>query len=130
MVGDVGQRCHGFICSVYPVWHNYSIPFNPCRVSLSGYTHAKLKPNFSNSTVLFILVTAFLNLAGIGILAPILPDVVKHYVAPNKVDFWVAMLLLSYSFCQFIAVPTLGAMSDRYGRRIVLLVSLFGSAVG
>ncbi len=90
----------------------------------------KVKARFSNSTILFILVTAFLNLAGIGILAPILPAVVTQYVPADKVDFWVAMMLLSYSFCQFIAVPTLGAMSDRYGRRLILLVSLLGSAIG
>ncbi len=88
------------------------------------------KPGLTNSTVAFILITAFLNLAGVGILVPVLPSVVTHYVPADKVDFWVAMLSLSYSFCQFIAVPTLGAMSDRFGRRLILLVSLFGSAAG
>lgn len=88
------------------------------------------KPKMAQGTGAFILVTAFLNLAGVGILSPVLPATVSKYVSADKVDFWVAMLLLSYSFCQFIAVPTLGAMSDRFGRRLILLVSLLGSAAG
>ncbi len=81
-------------------------------------------------TIAFILITAFLNLAGIGLVAPVLPAVTAQYVPKENVDFVVATLLTAYSLCQFIAVPTLGAMSDRYGRRVILLVSLLGSAAG
>src|SRR5437868_635628 len=83
-----------------------------------------------SGTVAFILITAFLNLAGVGLLNPVLPAIVSHYVPPQNVDAIVASLLISFSLCQFIAVPTLGALSDRYGRRSILLISLLGSAAG
>jgi len=83
-----------------------------------------------SGTVAFILITAFLNLAGVGLLNPVLPAIVSQYVPKHNVDAIVAALLISFSLCQFIAVPTLGALSDRYGRRVILLVSLLGSAAG
>jgi DHA1 family tetracycline resistance protein-like MFS transporter len=84
----------------------------------------------SSGTVPFILITAFLNLAGVGIINPVVPFIAGQYVARADGAFTVALLFTSYSLCQFIAVPTLGALSDRYGRRPVLLISLLGSAVG
>ncbi len=84
----------------------------------------------SRNTIAFILLTAFFNLAGVGLIVPIVPSLVSHYVPAQRIDFTVAILLTSYSLCQFIAVPTLGALSDRFGRRLILLVSLLGSAVG
>lgn len=88
------------------------------------------KPKPAQGTVAFILITAFINLAGIGILSPVLPAITAQYVRPENVDSMVGLLFLSYSLCQFIAVPTLGALSDRFGRRPVLLISLLGSAAG
>lgn len=84
----------------------------------------------SSGTVPFILITAFLNLAGVGIINPAVPFIAGKYVVRADGAFTVALLFTTYSLCQFIAVPTLGALSDRYGRRPVLLVSLLGSAVG
>lgn len=78
----------------------------------------------------FILITAFLNLAGIGIINPVYPFIVGKYTARTDTAFVIALLFTSYSLCQFIAVPTLGALSDRFGRRPVLLISLLGSAAG
>src|SRR5258708_20713403 len=88
----------------------------------------KLKP--ASGTVFFILFTAFLNLAGVGILNPIVPFIVGKYVAQANAAFAVSLLFTSYSLCQFLAVPTLGALSDKFGRRPVMLISLLGSAAG
>ncbi|MEP7286033.1 MAG: MFS transporter [Chloroflexota bacterium] len=84
----------------------------------------------SRFTIWFILITAFLNLAGIGIINPVVPFIASSYVAKQDAAFTIALLFTVYSLCQFIAVPTLGALSDRYGRRPVLLISLLGSAAG
>ncbi|HEX2620001.1 MAG TPA: MFS transporter, partial [Phototrophicaceae bacterium] len=103
-----------------------------------SYFEAQFKPAKSlmdtskpvSGNRLFILFTAFLNLAGVGIIAPVLPFITGKYVEPDRVVFVGSLLFTSYSLFQFIATPTLGAMSDRYGRRPVLLISLIGSAVG
>lgn len=74
--------------------------------------------------ILFLIV--FIDLVGFGIIIPLLPFFGEHYAAsPAMVGF----LMASYSLTQFIAAPFWGRISDRYGRRPVLLVTLAGAAV-
>jgi MFS transporter, DHA1 family, tetracycline resistance protein len=84
---------------------------------------------FSDRRFIFILMTMFLNFLGFSIIIPILPFLVGKYM-PGDIALHVGLLLSSYALCQFLASPGLGALSDRYGRRPVLLISLFGSVVG
>lgn len=85
----------------------------------------------SRNVLFFILMTAFLNLAGIGLIAPVLPFIASRYVAnPEHLALVNGLLFTAYAFFQFLAVPGLGALSDRLGRRPVMLVCLMGSAVG
>jgi len=68
---------------------------------------------------------------GIGLVGPVLPYIVGRYVRdPGALTSVVSLLAVSYSLCAFFAAPLLGTMSDHFGRRPVLLVSLLGSAVG
>lgn len=83
-----------------------------------------------NERMAFIVVTMFLNFLGFSIIIPILPFLVGRYVGANNVALFVGLIMSSYALCQFFAAPGLGAVSDRIGRRPVLLVSLFGSIIG
>lgn len=89
------------------------------------------RPFYKNSRVIFILTTMLLNFLGFSILFPILPFMVGKYVTnPHQIAFYVGLLLSSYALCQFISAPGLGLLSDRFGRKPILLVSLLGSVVG
>jgi DHA1 family tetracycline resistance protein-like MFS transporter len=77
----------------------------------------------------FIFVTLFLDILGIGLIIPILPKLIEEFCGGNvsqaaRVFGWLAAL---YSLMQFVCAPVLGALSDRFGRRKVILGSLFGS---
>ncbi len=79
----------------------------------------------------FLLLTTFLNFVGFSLLVPILPFIVARYVHdPAWVAPDVGLLLGAYALCSFVAAPVLGGLSDRFGRRPVLLVSLLGSVIG
>jgi MFS transporter, DHA1 family, tetracycline resistance protein len=86
------------------------------------------EPN--RTALIFIMITSFLNQMGFGIIGPVLSFLTAKYVAPTDVPVANSLLFTAFSLCQFLFVPTLGALSDRYGRRPILLFSLLGSAVG
>jgi MFS transporter, DHA1 family, tetracycline resistance protein len=75
--------------------------------------------------IIFLIV--LMDLLGFGIIIPLLPIYAQQYHAS---PLEVGLLLSVYSICQFIASPILGAISDKHGRRVVLVFSQFGSAVG
>src|SRR5919202_2712658 len=74
-----------------------------------------------------ILFTVFLDLLGIGLIFPIGPFYAGAFGANA---FEVGLLFTSYSVAQFLTIPILGALSDRLGRRPVLLTCIAGEAVG
>ncbi|MEA2174384.1 MAG: hypothetical protein QOD00_1976, partial [Blastocatellia bacterium] len=81
------------------------------------------------SPLLVIFVTVFIDLVGFGIVIPVLP----FYVEGTKFNASVRMvglLFASYSVMQIIFTPILGRLSDKYGRRPVLFISLLGTALG
>lgn len=77
--------------------------------------------------LVFVLVTLFLDIMGSTLLLPIVPYIVREY---NTSALAVGVLSAIYSAAAFFAAPVLGKLSDRWGRRPVLLASVFGSAVG
>lgn len=79
----------------------------------------------------FIMVTLFLDVLGIGIIVPVLPHLVTGMLGGNTslAASYYGLLAGSYALMQFLFAPLLGALSDRVGRRPVLLVSLFGFGV-
>jgi MFS transporter, DHA1 family, tetracycline resistance protein len=115
------------------------------------------------AAILFILITLFIDILGIGIIIPVLPELIKTFVAdeiaalpPSELEalagsetsttngivktpleravdsrtgFYFGILSALYAAMQFIFAPVLGALSDRFGRRPVILLSLLGLGI-
>src|SRR3954452_25376524 len=85
----------------------------------------------SRFTILFVMFTIFLSVIGMTIVIPVLPFIIRQYVgATGKLPTLVGWLTATYAICQFVAAPALGVLSDRFGRRPLLLICLLGSAFG
>lgn len=94
-------------------------------------TQSSERGAINRKAFIFIFVTAFLSTMGIGLISPVAPYIVGRYVPdPNALGMTLGWLASAYAICQFIAAPGLGALSDRYGRRPILLICLLGSAIG
>src|SRR5688572_21357049 len=73
-----------------------------------------------------IFLTVFLDLIGFGIVLPLLP----HFAAQHQAsELQIGLLMATYSLMQFFFAPLWGGLSDRIGRRPVLLISITGSAL-
>ncbi len=76
----------------------------------------------------FIFITLLIDVIGLGIIIPVMPKLISELTGDSisnasREGGW---LLFAYAFVQFICAPILGGISDQYGRRPVLLASLFG----
>lgn len=76
----------------------------------------------------FIFVTALLDVMSLGLIIPVLPNLVKSFVGGDTASAsrWVGLFGTSWALMQFIFSPVLGVVSDRFGRRPVILISVFG----
>lgn len=76
--------------------------------------------------IVFILITLFLDILGLGIVIPVLPGLVDAFVpgGASAAAPWYAALAAVYAAMQFLFAPFIGALSDRFGRRKVILASL------
>lgn len=82
------------------------------------------------AAVSFIFVTILLDAVGLGLLIPVLPDVLRRFSSDHAVvSEYFGYFIGVYAFMQFAASPVLGALSDRFGRRSILLSSLLGAGL-
>lgn len=79
----------------------------------------------TNRNLLIIALIAMVNMLGYGIIIPIMYAYSKKF---GLSDFQNGLLFAVYSVCQFISTPIIGRMSDKYGRRPLLLISIIGTA--
>ena len=82
-----------------------------------------------NRSLFIIFATIALDAIGIGLIFPILPLLLQDMTHSTHIAIYMGILASLYAAMQFIFSPLLGALSDRWGRRPVLLISLAGSAI-
>ena len=84
----------------------------------------------------FILLTLFIDILGIGIIIPVLPELVRELVGTGSEEasysmasWYVGIIAAMYALMQFVFSPIVGALSDHFGRRPIILASLFGLGI-
>lgn len=87
--------------------------------------------NSRSAGVSFILVTILFDCIGFGIIIPIMPALIKELTGASvsQASYYGGILLTVYSLMMFVCAAIFGALSDKIGRRPVLLISLFGMAI-
>jgi MFS transporter, DHA1 family, tetracycline resistance protein len=88
----------------------------------------KIKP--TNKALWIIILIVALNSIGMSVVLPLLPFMVGKYLPVHQVVFGMSALMSVFAACTFFAAPVFGSLSDRYGRRIILMISLAGSVIG
>ncbi|WP_295648605.1 TCR/Tet family MFS transporter [uncultured Mucilaginibacter sp.] len=91
-------------------------------------TLAKQKPQ---AAIWFIFITLLIDVIGFGIIIPVFPDLIMHLLHSDIRDAasYGKYLTVAYALMQFVFAPVIGNLSDKYGRRPVLLASLFGFGI-
>jgi DHA1 family tetracycline resistance protein-like MFS transporter len=89
---------------------------------------APSRPKGHAASVRFILITLVIDALGFGLVVPIVPSLVLKLsgLTVSGASRWVGLLLTVFALMQFVCAPILGGLSDRFGRRPVLLLSLSG----
>lgn len=83
-----------------------------------------------NAAMPFILITVLIDMLSIGLIVPVLPALVGKFTSnPAEQSHWVGVLFVSFSLASFLCAPVLAALSDRYGRRPLLLIGFCGLAI-
>ena len=85
----------------------------------------------NKNAMLFVLITVMINSIGFGIMIPVLPDLLKLLtnLPNNEAVIYGMWLTFVFALFQFICMPIVGGLSDRFGRRPIMLLSLFGLAI-
>ncbi len=98
-----------------------------------------IKRKLEGKVLPIVLFTVFIDVLGVGILIPVIPQLLANplsasYLLPHGWSYKDGLVLLGFltaifPFMQFLATPILGQLSDRFGRKKILAISLFGTAV-
>ena len=90
-----------------------------------------MNQNTNKKALLFIFITLLVDCTGIGIIIPVVPTLIQQLTGGSVSDAatYGGWLTFAYAIMQFVFSPILGGLSDRYGRRPVLLISLLGLGI-
>lgn len=85
----------------------------------------------TSKSLVFIFITLLIDVIGIAIIIPVVPTLIEQltHEGINKASVYGGWLVFTYAFMQFIFSPVLGGLSDKYGRRPILLIALLGMGV-
>jgi len=91
----------------------------------------RVQSEAGTNALIFVLITVLINAIGFGIMIPVLPDLIKDLtgLANSDASIHGGWLTFVFAAMQFVAMPIVGALSDAYGRRPIMLLSLLGLAV-
>jgi MFS transporter, DHA1 family, tetracycline resistance protein len=101
-------------------------------MSDSAITSAKKSP------LIAIFLTVFIDMLGVGIIIPVIPalffnaqtSILPAHITPTETSILYGLFSASFPFMQFFGAPILGALSDRYGRKPILQITLIGTLIG
>ena len=90
-----------------------------------------ISKNHRQAALGFIFITACLDVLSLGVMIPVLPELMKRFNGGDTAStaLWVVLFATTWGVMQFFCAPILGLMSDRWGRRPVILTSIFGLGV-
>jgi DHA1 family tetracycline resistance protein-like MFS transporter len=90
-----------------------------------------ISQNHRQAALGFIFITACLDVLSLGVMIPVLPELMKRFNGGDTAStaLWVVLFATTWGVMQFFCSPILGLMSDRWGRRPVILTSIFGLGV-
>jgi DHA1 family tetracycline resistance protein-like MFS transporter len=85
-------------------------------------------PQVSRHAVSFVLITVFLDMVGFGIIMPVLPALIREvgHVGIDRAAVIGGWMFAAFSLAQFVFAPFMGNLADRFGRRPLLLLAIFG----
>src|SRR6267154_6319880 len=97
-------------------------------VTNSGVAGSENRVTASGATFVFILITVLFDFLAFGIIAPVLPNLIIHFEGGNmaRAAAITGYFGFAWALMQFLFLPVLGAWSDRFGRRPVILISCLG----
>jgi DHA1 family tetracycline resistance protein-like MFS transporter len=89
-----------------------------------------MKKKTKKITLWIIVGIVLLNSIGFSVVLPLLPFIVGKYLPSQQVVVGMSALMSVFAACTFFAAPVFGSLSDRYGRKNILIISLLGSVIG
>lgn len=81
-----------------------------------------------SASILFIFITLVIDVLGIGLIVPIMPTLISSFTGGDlsSASQYSGWMMASYAIMQFLFSPVLGGLSDQFGRRPIILISLLG----